>query len=119
MRYSIEVEPEEVDAYVGLANIYMTVQHDFKKAKNILEQGLEVDDESPDLLVAFTLLYMGQKDFHTAQDYLEEAEEVAPDLDIVRETRAKFNLARTEHQRQAKAKGEQRKGNKGKPRKKR
>jgi len=120
LRYSIEVEPEEVDAYVGLANIYMTIQHDFKKAKNVLEQGLEVDGQSPDLLVAFTLLYGGQKDLHTAQDYLEEAEEIAPDLDIVREMRAKFNLAKAEHQRQAKAKGEQRKGgNKGKPRKKR
>jgi tetratricopeptide (TPR) repeat protein len=112
--YSIETEPDEIDAYVGLAELYANVLKEFQKAKDILEQALEIDHESPDVFIAFTLLYMQRNDFTTAERYLEQAEEIAPDLEFVKEMRKTFNIDKAEHRRNTKAKSQQRQVNKGK-----
>lgn len=104
LRYSIETEPEEIDAYIGLAEIYMNARNDFQKAKDILEKGVEVDPESPDIYVAFTLLYMQRNDFRTAERYLEQAEMWGPDMDFVQEMRKTFDIEKAEHRRGIKTK---------------
>jgi tetratricopeptide (TPR) repeat protein len=105
--YSVETEPEEIDAYIGLAELYTNVRNDFQKAKDILQKGLEVDPQSPDIYIAFTLLYMQRNDFQTAERYLEQAEELAPDMDFVQEMRKTFDIEKAEHRRSTKARQQQ------------
>jgi Flp pilus assembly protein TadD len=115
LRRSIEIAPDEIEAYIALGTIYHAVYDDFDSAEEILLEGLEVDEEDANLLGTLAMLYIEQGNIHEAERYLETAEDIEPASDFLKEVRNIFNIKKAEQH--IKAKGEQRKTRKKSKRK--
>ncbi|MBV9229497.1 MAG: tetratricopeptide repeat protein, partial [Chloroflexi bacterium] len=88
---SLEMNPEQIEAYSELALIYAEVQRDLTKAQDILEQGLEIAPDSAELLAILAMVLMQQGDLRTAGELLDEAEEIDPELEVVQKVRETYN----------------------------
>lgn len=85
-KHAIETEVEDEDPYVELASIYIEEQKPADAAA-VLEQGLMFFPESANLYATFTIVALQSGDMTTAEEYLDMAEEIDPESDIVRDAR--------------------------------
>jgi Tfp pilus assembly protein PilF len=65
-------------------------------ARQILQEGLQWSSEAPDLLAQLSLVYMQDNDLRTAHKYLQQAEEVDDQHEIVQKARARYNELRVQ-----------------------
>ncbi len=106
---AIEENPELIEGYVNLASIYMDHRHDPAQAQEILEEGLEENPDSAELMASLALLHMQNKDLRSAYDYLVDAENTDPGLEIVQLARQRYNTEKTAQRQSPKAKSKQQK----------
>lgn len=85
-KHAIETEVEDEDPYVELASIYIEEQKP-ADAATVLEQGLMFFPESANLYATFTIVALQSGDMKAAEEYLDMAEELDPESDIVRDAR--------------------------------
>ncbi|HEU5229669.1 MAG TPA: tetratricopeptide repeat protein [Ktedonobacteraceae bacterium] len=106
---ALEEDPEQLDAYFTLSSLYMDQLDNPTKAQEILEEGLEEYPDSAELLAALALMYLRNKDFHSAHEYLIEAENIDPELEIVQQARQLYNAEKTAQRQSPKLKFKQHK----------
>jgi len=112
---SIEQDAELTSAYVALASIYIEQPTEHEKAIDILEQGLEVNEQSADILAQYAVVLMlAGRDLDEAEAYLEQAEEIDPEMPLVLAARQLFDTHKAEQRAKRKSKGAQHKKQKGK-----
>ncbi len=104
-----EENPEQLDAYMNLAFIYSDQQHDLAKALEILEEGLEENPDSAELMASLTLLHLENKDLLNAHAYLVDAENTDPELEIVQLARQRYNAEKAAQRQSSKPKSKQHK----------
>jgi tetratricopeptide (TPR) repeat protein len=117
LKRNVEVNPDDLEGYIGLGEVYRNGLEDYKNAEEILLQGLKISDESADLLGSLAMVYIDQGNTREAEQYLDMAEEIDPDSEFIKEAREAFELTRAEQRRAMRAKGEQRKKHKTKSKK--
>ncbi|EFH89617.1 tetratricopeptide repeat protein [Ktedonobacter racemifer] len=108
---SVDHDPTNTEAYVHLADLYVQVREDIDGAEDILQQGLEINEDDIGILGKLTEVYIQKGELKEAEQYLEAAEEISPDSAFVQELRANLDQARTEKRRAMKSRGDQRKAN--------
>ena len=96
LKRNIEASPEQTAAYVELAAVYLSTQNTPTMARQILQEGLQWNSEAPDLLAQLSLVYMQDNDLRTAYKYLQQAEEVDGQHEIVQKARARYNELRVQ-----------------------
>jgi Tfp pilus assembly protein PilF len=94
LKRNIENSPEQTAAYVELASIHMK-QNNPTKARQILQEGLQWDSEAPDLLAQLSIVYTRINDLRTAQKYLQQAEDIDDEHELVQKARALYNERRS------------------------
>ena len=100
-RHAIEQQPDDMESYAELADIY--VQNDqIEQARSLIEEGLEANPQSAHLLVLLSSTYM-DSDPEQAEELLEEAESIDPDMDLVVLYRQLLELRKLEQLSQKKA----------------
>jgi len=104
---STKETPEETRAYGELAIMYIEGK-DFDAAEAILEEGLTNNPDDADLLASMALVYINKGNLRLAKEYLDEAEEIDADLDLVQVVRQLYDVKHAER-RQHKQKGKSRK----------
>jgi len=87
---AIELDPENESAYAELAAIY-TEAGDLEQARETLEEGLDEIGDSALLLATLSLVLFQSGEIKEAREVLEEAEEIDPDMPIVRIMRQLLN----------------------------
>jgi len=95
LKRNIEASPEQTAAYVELASIY-TTQKTLAKARQILQEGLQWDSEAPDLLAELSIVYIQGNDLRTAHKYLQQAEDIDDEHELVQKARALYNERRVQ-----------------------
>src|SRR5262249_20700613 len=95
LKRNIATSPEQTAAYVELASIYLT-QNTPSKARQVLQEGLQWDSEAPDLLAQLSIAYIHINDLRTAQKYLQQAEDINDEDEVVQKARALYNKRRTQ-----------------------
>ncbi|HEX4203170.1 MAG TPA: tetratricopeptide repeat protein [Ktedonobacteraceae bacterium] len=85
--HAVELDSEDTSAYSGLAFLYTIKKHDLNRAEEVLEEGLEFNPGSAELLIALTKVDIEKGDLEAAEENLSEAEEVEPDNPFIEETR--------------------------------
>ena len=108
---SIDHDPTNTEAYIHLADIYIQVREDIDGAEDVLQQGLEINQDDIGILGKLTEVYIQKGELKEAEQYLDAAEEISPDSTFVQELRASFDEARAEKRRAMKSRGDQRKAN--------
>src|SRR5437660_1575072 len=106
---AVEENPEQLEAYMNLATIYTDQQHDPAKAQEILEEGLEENPDAAELMASLALLHLENKDLRTAHEYLIDAENTDPELEIVQIARQRYNDERAVQRQSPKPKSKQHK----------
>lgn len=106
---AIEENPEQLEAYVNLAAIYTDQQHDPAKALEILEEGLEENPDSAELMAYLSIVHLQNKDLQSAYSYLVDAENTDPELEIVQVARQRYNAEKTAQRQSPKPKSKQHK----------
>jgi len=106
---AIEENPEQPEAYVNLAAIYMDQQHDLAKALEILEEGLEENPDAAELMAYLSIVHLQNKDLQNAYAYLVDAENTDPELEIVQVARQRYNAEKTAQRQSPKQKSKQHK----------
>jgi len=104
---SIALNPDDVESYAELVEIY-TGEGQISEARDLLEEGLSANPDSAHLLVLLSSTYFDDDPEH-AEELLEEAEEIGPDLMIVQLYRQIFNMRKQEQRRQPSFRGKKRK----------
>jgi len=89
LKRAIEVD-NDFSAYSELAGVYMA-QHDYAKAREIVEQGLRVYPKSAHLRALLAALTFDSGDRRRAQTLLQEAERINPNLEMVKAVRKILN----------------------------
>jgi tetratricopeptide (TPR) repeat protein len=79
---AIELEPEDDEYYIGLCNFYMD-NGQSEKAIALLEDGLEEIPDSALLHAMLASMYLVKQDYREAEIYLERAENLDPDLELI------------------------------------
>ena len=77
-----------------------------------MEGGIEINPDAAELLAAMALVCINKGDLRHAKEYLDEAEDIDENLDIVQAVRTYYNEARQTQQRPQKQKGKSRKSKK-------
>ncbi len=90
LQKSIESEPELIEAYIELSVIY-NEQNAFNKAREILKQGLEENEDEPALHAALSITYTRASDVRSAQKHLQIAESLDDEDEFVKIARAMFD----------------------------
>lgn len=80
---AIELDPENESAYAELAAVY-TDEGDLEKARETLEEGLDQIGDSAMLLATLSLVLFQSGEINEAREVLEEAEEIDPEMPLVR-----------------------------------
>jgi tetratricopeptide (TPR) repeat protein len=86
IKRSIELDPNDYHAYSSLGRMYLESEQR-SKAREILEQGLLVNQDSADLRVFLAIVLMAIGDHRRAEKLLDEAEEIDPDLEFIQTAR--------------------------------
>jgi tetratricopeptide (TPR) repeat protein len=74
---SIKYRENYVDAYLALGDVYQK-QRQYKKAQKIFHQAIGAAPDDPRPYVNAAIAHKDGKDFHTAEDLLRKAVELAP-----------------------------------------
>jgi Tfp pilus assembly protein PilF len=74
----------------------LSIQNTPTLARQILQEGLQWNSEAPDLLAQLSLVYMQDNDLRTAYKYLQQAQEIDEQHEIVQKARARYNTLRTQ-----------------------
>jgi tetratricopeptide (TPR) repeat protein len=91
---AIALEPEIIDYYTALSRMYM--EHgQTSKARAVLEEGLRVNPGSAQLRAFLALAVSESGDYRKAEELLDEAERLDPDLDMVEMYRLLLNVNKT------------------------
>ncbi len=83
---SIELDPNDFHAYSLLSTMYLESEQR-SKAREILEQGLRVNQDSAELRVYLAIVLVAMGDDRRAEKLLDEAEEIDPDLEFIQTAR--------------------------------
>jgi tetratricopeptide (TPR) repeat protein len=83
---SIELDPHDSPAYSSLGTMYLENEQR-SKAREILEQGLRVNQDSAELRVYLAVVLVAIGDDRRAEKLLDEAEEIDPDLELIQTLR--------------------------------
>lgn len=98
---AIEAQPDDIESYAELTDIYL--QHgQLSAARSLLKEGRQANPGSAHLLVLLASTYM-ETDISHAEDLLDEAEEIEPDLEIIQLYRQMLNLRKEEQHSRKKA----------------
>jgi tetratricopeptide (TPR) repeat protein len=95
-RRSIEQQPDLTAAYIELADIYMMERQELDKAQEVVEEGLEVNPDAADLLATLAMVHIQDDDLDSARQYLEEAEDIDDELEIVQTVRQIYDAKKAE-----------------------
>ncbi|GAC1636819.1 MAG: hypothetical protein NVS4B9_29990 [Ktedonobacteraceae bacterium] len=95
LQRSIEIAPDLTEAYSELAGIHVA-QQSLGKAREVLRAGLEVNPDAADLFAALALVYLQNNDIRTAAKYLEQAEALDAEDEMVQEARQMFNAQKAQ-----------------------
>jgi tetratricopeptide (TPR) repeat protein len=117
LKRSVELQPDDIEGYLGLGEVYRNGLQDYKNAEEILLKGMEVNEESADILGSLAMVYIDQSNLRKAEKYLELAEEASPESSFLEEVREAFELAQAEERRNRRASGTQHKKHKPKSKK--
>ena len=90
LRRSIETTPDLVEAYAELGAIQLE-EHEVTLARDTFKQGLAIDPESVDLLAMVSLAYLQNNDLRNAGKYLDQAEELDEEHQLVQVARSAYN----------------------------
>ena len=96
---SIEVDPTVVEAYADLATLYVE-QNKEVEAMQVLEQGMVANPLAADIKAALAMLYLGTGDLSRAEELIEEAEELDPELELVNIIRQVIDMQKLQMQQQ-------------------
>lgn len=83
---AIEEEPADVRPYAELGGIFLE-QEELDKARDVLLQGIRALPQSAHLRALLALVYYERKDRRRAEEYLQEAEQLNPNLEMVQAVR--------------------------------
>jgi tetratricopeptide (TPR) repeat protein len=91
---AIALEPEIIDYFTALSRMHM--EHgQTSKACLVLEEGLRINPESAQLRAFLALAVAESGDYHKAEELLDEAELLDPELDMVEMYRLLLNINKT------------------------
>ncbi len=91
---AIALEPEIIDYYTAHSRMHM--EHgQTSKALEILEEGLRINPDSAQLRAFLALAVSESGDYHKAEELLDEAERLDPNLDLVEMYRLLLNVNKT------------------------
>jgi tetratricopeptide (TPR) repeat protein len=90
---ALEVEPENELSYSELVALYMN-RRETAQARAIAEQGVRANPDSAMLHALFASVLFELGDMRGAQHEIKEAEEIDPELPIVRDVRQYIDRAR-------------------------
>jgi tetratricopeptide (TPR) repeat protein len=91
---AIAIEPEIIDYYTAPSRMYM--EHgQASKARIVLEEGLHINPESAQLRAFLALAVSESGDYRKAEELLDEAELLDPELDMVEMYRLLLNVNKT------------------------
>lgn len=113
---SIEVDPTTTDAYADLATIYIEQDKDTAALK-MLQKGLDENPFAADLMAAQAMVYINEGDIRKAEEIIEEAEEIDPEVELVYVVRQVIDMQKEQMRQQQQRSGGGHKSNK--PKKKR
>jgi tetratricopeptide (TPR) repeat protein len=92
--HAIALEPEFVDYYTALSRMHM--EHgQASKALVVLEEGLRINPDSAQLRAFLALVVSESGDYRKAEELLDEAELLDPELDMVEMYRLLLNVNKT------------------------
>jgi tetratricopeptide (TPR) repeat protein len=91
---AIALEPEIIDYFTALSRMHM--EHgQTSKACLVLEEGLRINPKSAHLRAFLALAVAESGDYHKAEELLDEAEQLDPELDMVEMYRLLLNINKT------------------------
>ena len=91
---AIALEPENIDYFTGLSRMYMEHSQS-SKACLVLEEGLRINPGSAQLRAFLALAVSESGDYRKAEELLDEAELLDPELDMVEMYRLLLNVNKT------------------------
>jgi Flp pilus assembly protein TadD len=91
---AIALEPEIIDYFTALSRMHME-QGQSSKACLVLEEGLRINPGSAQLRAFLALAVSESGDYHKAEELLDEAELLDPELDMVEMYRLLLNINKT------------------------
>ena len=91
---AIALEPEIIDYFTALSRMHME-QGLASKACQVLEDGLRINPGSAQLRAFLALAVSESGDYHKAEELLDEAELLDPELDMVEMYRLLLNINKT------------------------
>ena len=91
---AITLEPEIIDYYTALSRMYME-QGQAPKASLVLEEGVRINPGSAQLRAFLALAVSESGDYRKAEELLDEAELLDPELDMVEMYRLLLNVNKT------------------------
>ncbi len=103
LQRSILLAPDLTEAYTELAGIHVA-QKSLGKAREVLREGLDVNPDAADLFAALSLVYLQSSDIRSAAKYLEQAEALDAEDEMVQEARQMFNAQKAQQRSQQKVK---------------
>ncbi len=92
---ALETDPESLDAYVELALIYIE-QNKTAEARKLLEDGLSLFPDEPELYAAFAIAEIQSGNLRNAEEYLDMAEEIDADVELVQDARLLLNQVKAQ-----------------------
>ncbi len=101
---SIVVDPTVTTAYAELATIYVE-QHNDAAAIRVLDQGIDANPFAADIIAAQAMMYINAGNLRKAEELIEEAEEIDPDMEIVFMVRQVIDLQKLQIQQQQRTSG--------------
>ena len=92
-RRAIELDPENEDFYYDLSKMYLESNQP-SKAIEAIEEGISNNPDSAVLNVYLASTYMEMGDYRQAEIFLQRAERIDPDLEVVKMFRQVLNITR-------------------------
>ena len=86
IKRSLELDTHDSHAYSLLGTMYLESEQR-SKAREILEQGLRVNQDSAELRVYLAMVLMAMGDDRRAEQLVDEAEDIDPDLELIQTAR--------------------------------
>jgi tetratricopeptide (TPR) repeat protein len=85
-RRALAEDPTDVRAYADIVAMFVD-DGEIDQARDLLSQGIRAMPQSAQLRALMAMVYVEKKDRRRAQEYLSEAEQLNPDLEIVQAIR--------------------------------
>ena len=92
-RRAIELDPEDEDLYYDFSKMYLE-NNQPSKAIEIIEEGISNNPDSAVLNVYLASTYMEMGDYRQAEIFLQRAERIDPELEVVKMFRQVLNITR-------------------------